>query len=795
MSTVAQRLGLVSAPVVAGPSIAPSNSRSAEKKPVERASPDPGIATEATASKSRSAPPKQPGKYHGKPQDHDEGDANHPSWGEPDGAGEEFKTDDEGVSSDNETDGGNDDNGVDLLQGRIDAAEARNTTPKPRPQAIEKHWKAMYPLVKTWWRLTAYRLPVSHRQRVDKIQQSIIADCKKIAAEETNTAEGVAALADLRKELDHGNQLKDPESQASEAAITREAQQLLVDRISNRMMKMHRFPDVEIYSQMASMTRAIADLDFHKSQVEDADDGEARTVSEQALNKEMDKLLAGFAVFAEKLKGLNIPIQSIISSYASETFNSIVNGSPEAKKRFQAITTELNKPTKDQENVWTEAALGIHDVVKDVLNNEMISEAATERVDAMLLSLRAQDAHLQQSNTKNKLDMTTNCLPLSLLNEMVSQWKNGNQQTAEEEGTALMVQLQSQPLATTLVNSLIADDRSMIERLLPPNAPSLRPIEASAAPLFVPQTRAAPQVPLFVTPAPSVAQGRALATPGAATVPSREATTNETVLERLQALRASLANTKDSREMPDYRDGVTEFGHHVATRPSSTDNVRYSRFVVNAGTIEHPYYRMVQGSELSPGGAEKLSRNTEKETFFDLRQMRRAMDKAAEADELYIKKAGPCIQIPRADGYQPKPGKKQRREDSYIRVEYVTNEVHFLSRTQYTSLVGANTCKVDFGIFIPRFLEATAYRNACRQANLHPDTLEPLTEQDRKVTPWFFSDGLLDYKLGGNAPISSERKAMSEPRSVVEGALSEPFTRPRAEWPTPGGVVNLDEEL
>jgi hypothetical protein len=77
-------------------------------------------------------------------------------------------------------------------------------------------------------------------------------------------------------------------------------------------------------------------------------------------------ILNGLAVFQEKLKDWNIPLQSILSPYAQQTFNSIVNPSDQTRKKWQSIVDELNEPTKDQEEIWQLAALSIPDIVTTV---------------------------------------------------------------------------------------------------------------------------------------------------------------------------------------------------------------------------------------------------------------------------------------------------------------------------------------------------------------------------------------------------------------------------------------------
>ena len=103
---------------------------------------------------------------------------------------------------------------------------------------------------------------------------------------------------------------------------------------------------------------------------------------------------------------------------------------------------------------------------------------------------------------------------------------------------------------------------------------------------------------------------------------------------------------KDAISVPDYSDGITEFGRLVATRACRTDNSKFSRFILFAETENREHYRVVRGSELGPGGAKAL----------------------------------------RGEGYVADP--KSRRPDTYAEVTYANKAVDWLSRTALTQLVG-----------------------------------------------------------------------------------------------------------
>ena len=139
-------------------------------------------------------------------------------------------------------------------------------------------------------------------------------------------------------------------------------------------------------------------------------------------------------------------------------------------------------------------------------------------------------------------------------------------------------------------------------------------------------------------------------------------------------------------EVLKYEDGKTEYGKHAATRLSQSDNAKFSRFFMNAGTKNREYYKVIRGSQLAPGGAKQLNQDEAKYNHFDLRYRRSQMNKI----EGYIFKFGPCVQMAQSKGYNLRPSTKPRRLDSYMRVQYRNNTkpIEWVSRTEFSQLVG-----------------------------------------------------------------------------------------------------------
>jgi hypothetical protein len=185
-----------------------------------------------------------------------------------------------------------------------------------------------------------------------------------------------------------------------------------------------------------------------------------------------------------------------------------------------------------------------------------------------------------------------------------------------------------------------------------------------------------------------------------------------------------------------YDMGITEFGRHVATRRCKTDNPSFSRFIVNSGTDEMPHYKVIKGADIGLGAAAILEQNADLHEDFDLRSRRAQYKKAPMSLSI-----GPCVIVPRSEGYVLREGTKSRRLDTYVRLLWKGGREEWVSYTELCSLTGKKWTEMRL-----KYLEAEFYKDeeamqVYRKNMLHPDTVEPLTEEDWKKTPWLFPDG------------------------------------------------------
>jgi hypothetical protein len=173
--------------------------------------------------------------------------------------------------------------------------------------------------------------------------------------------------------------------------------------------------------------------------------------------------------------------------------------------------------------------------------------------------------------------------------------------------------------------------------------------------------------------------------------------------------------------------------------PFKGENLKFMRFIVNAGTHDFPHYRLVKGAELCPGGAETISQREAIYTNFDLKARRRSLKQSAG----FIKMVGPCVVMQRSNTSVPRSGTKPRRPDTYVRVLYkVENGAveEWLTRSEYSQLVGEKCAERHLTELIAKFERRNEFVKRCRQKNLDPGTMRQSTDEDRKTSPWLFAE-------------------------------------------------------
>ncbi|KAF2278963.1 uncharacterized protein EI97DRAFT_224435 [Westerdykella ornata] len=181
-------------------------------------------------------------------------------------------------------------------------------------------------------------------------------------------------------------------------------------------------------------------------------------------------------------------------------------------------------------------------------------------------------------------------------------------------------------------------------------------------------------------------------------------------------------------DLPSYEDGITEYGTLEAIRPTYSDQIRFSRFIVNSGTESRPFYRAIKGFDLGPEGARILLEQEDKYTRFNLQERKLSIKKDTK-----IKKLGPCVELPNTGG-------AKRKADLYIRLQYSTKSglefSEWLCRTEAEKLLGKKFFEKQEPTLLAKYQNRERFFSDCRKRGIHPDTGSPLTKEDKKAMPW-----------------------------------------------------------
>ncbi|KAF1940458.1 hypothetical protein EJ02DRAFT_513090 [Clathrospora elynae] len=344
-------------------------------------------------------------------------------------------------------------------------------------------------------------------------------------------------------------------------------------------------------------------------------------------------------------------------------------------------------PTFEQEEAWDEAAYAVEGIMS-IVQSDMRTNTAESEMKQLVQTIQDKDSQLQNLNKQLDIPGGTYSLPISIVDKILKQFEASND--GGSGGVSEQIEILKNYAGTN--QGLVA--QNFLKAL---NGKPLPPLKE---PLMLP----APRLPLVGNSTantsgstqlfPTTANETTISTTPTATTSGPDPLfVSED--DNLKLMASQLVD--GTTELLDYTAGMTEFGSLEATRPCQTDNVRFARFIVNAGTSDFPHYTMVKGSDLCPGGAETLSNIPGKDTVFNYKDRKASMKTNAN----YMKKYGPCIITSRSEGYAPRSGAKPCCSDAYMRVEYVDANapVDWLSRTEYTVLAqpmrGSGQCAAN----------------------------------------------------------------------------------------------------
>ncbi|KAI1680241.1 hypothetical protein KJE20_10881 [Pyrenophora tritici-repentis] len=688
------------------------------------------------------------------------------------------------------------------IVGYMEARKERKP-PSERPQEVEKIWRSLYPILKTWWKEGGKEIPKSHMRSIDAAQSKINKYCETLI----NTPEQVEATHRYHREWP----LEEKKIRSANAGVSDEQLEPILTKAERNfrqtigmkdyskdgedtladLQHKYGFPYELLHGQIHAMGKELTTVKeltkdkFLKTKIEDLEEAlrntsstkqvqrlEKKLATTRKLREENDKkttaFLRGVLLFMESLSDLGITPTSVISSTAMREFNLFLQSSDQHQELYQKLSQELEKPTLEQVESWELVANPVYELVETMRNRDsMITDEQIKTAKGQMRLVKTQNYKLQLVNENSGFDADMNSVPVSILNDMMDQWQAGNSDTVDANLERLLDQLRTKEPAKDVLKSLET-------RIAPANSARL---EATANPkrseaILHPKTPIASGVPKVPEMAGSGNSTRSVSTPP---IPSRDVMEKDLLDMDIDSM--SLDN--DRIKSFTYDNGETEFGTLVATRASLSENPRFHRFIVNAGVGEEKweFFQVIRGSDLGPGGAESMPED--KEIKFDLRDRKKNL-KAHPLCEV-----GPCVVMSRAEGYVCRAGTKPRQPDTYIRVTYTgLDTADWLSKTEFIQLAGKRYAERKLASLVPAYYQREKYFAACKAQKRHPKTKMPLTAEDLENSPWLFpEEDRLSYSYG-EVDEEEETANSSLTRNFGDISTSEAFSKARK--PLPG---------
>jgi hypothetical protein len=588
--------------------------------------------------------------------------------------------------------------------------------PAPRPAQVEKLWRGMYPLVKSWWEEGGKEIPTSHKTSIKKTDDSLKKFCARRIelSQHLTVSEKETELKVLQGKYMFPTELLHTQIYSIGVQMGK------INTLPSEKNMKGKIEELERAIETENSPRGLPDL---QSKLKKAKERKA------ARDRITTNFLSGTLVFMDGLYKYGISPSDVISSKAMTMFTNFISSSTANQALFDKLKEELERPTLEQVSYWEAATLPVFKLVHCVYEEDtMLTTASTAKVDKLLADIKGINKQIQETNKSRGVEQDVNSIPISILNELCDQWRNNNREQVHENIDKLMVQLRAQDPAKELVGAIVSgaapkhltSGQETSEDVNGPSRVSRQEVSSD--------TERRGNTP----PVSSGGLDAAMTTDNDSATIVAQTSWNDEDLLNFDLDSATLPS--GSIEMFQYGDGKTEFGPLVATRTSSSDNSRFSRFVVNSGVEKHGWelFRVVKGSELAPGAADML--DDQKVVEFNLKQRKK------ELKSHPLGAVGPCIVMPRSDGYVPR-GTKVRQPDTYIRVAYrEKSEAEWLSRTEFIQLAGKRFADRQFATLIPAQEKRELYFKACRAQRKHPETKKSLTPDDLKNTPWLFPD-------------------------------------------------------
>ncbi|KAI0569339.1 hypothetical protein Alg215_11699, partial [Pyrenophora tritici-repentis] len=509
------------------------------------------------------------------------------------------------------------------IVGYMEARKERKP-PSERPQEVEKIWRSLYPILKTWWKEGGKEIPESHIRSIVAAQSKIKKYCETLI----NTPEQVEATHRYHREWP----LESKKIRSANVGVSDEQLEPILTEAERNfrrtigmkdyskdgedtladLQRKYGFPYELLHGQIHAMGKELTTVKeltkdkFLKTKIEDLEEAlrntsstkqvqrlEKKLATTRKLREENDKkttaFLRGVLLFMESLSDLGITPTSVISSTATREFNLFLQSSDQHQELYQKLSQELEKPTLEQVESWELVANPIYKLVETMRNRDgMITDEQIKTAKGQMRLVKTHNYKLRLMNEASGFHADMNSVPVSILNDMMDQWQAGNSDTVDANLEKLLDQLRTEEPAKDVLKSLetrIAPTNSA--RLEAPANPkgleapaNPKGLEAPANPkgleAILPKTPTASGVPKIPDMVGSGNSTRSVSTPP---TPSRNLMEKDLLDMDIDSM--SLDN--DRIKSFTYDNGETEFGTLVATRASLSENPRFHRFIVNAG--------------------------------------------------------------------------------------------------------------------------------------------------------------------------------------------------------------------
>jgi hypothetical protein len=621
---------------------------------------------------------------------------------------------------------------TELDQGRKQHYEEQRLRAE-RHAAIEKRWNNMSQRVKIWWQHPDREIPEKDEEFMHEQNKKIHKKCEDLYKEEwrNNKDAREKAIEEQLEELKkgkEGNATNEMREQAKAIAYRKKLAKLKRDCT---------YPYQTLHGHIQTLTASLNNIkSLEYSKIKDLDDDDCWEEYNEKMGKSQTQLLNGVAVFGQLLEDRKIKASSVVSMTAYSEFTRLAANKDFAREWKRALN-ELEEPIKGHRLAWKKATPLMVTALETMA--EPYSGGAGAKVETALTEMTSYDYTIKRINEANpNLNKETNVLPLSLIKLMKDEWEDGNDEGVTEELYNLVTQLRIQQASPDLIDDLkrVSKGKGKAKRKLTGKNKYDSTPTASGDDI-------------------------ALKTKVATTDNKSWLTTPQDLdIEELQEMENDFDEVIKECS---YEDGNTEYGKHVATRASLTDS-RYSRFIVNAGTAKLPYFRIITGMDLGPGGAEELEKKEQLRTEFNIRERKARLKADPSCISVRV-----CVVKDRSENYVPR-GNKPRQPDTCVQIVWYEGEASEMtewpSRTEFYSLMGRKHAQKHYMAKLETsYRRRTDYFESCRKHMIHPETKQPLTEKDRKESPWLFAPGsVLGNKRNHKTRASyTDSEAGSEP--------------------------------